>query len=85
VIIYSLVFADCVCCCAGEMAGAGRCRGLWLVKKRDKDLVGRLITSFARCHCPPKRHVAALTQFVGLPLRLLLVNLFFERCWLILL
>jgi hypothetical protein len=30
------------------MAGAGRCRGLGLVKKRDKDLVGRLITSY----CP---------------------------------
>jgi len=29
---------------AGEMVGVGRCRGLWLVKRRDKDLVGRLIT-----------------------------------------
>jgi len=30
-------------CCAGEMVGAaerGRCRALWLVKMRDKDLVG---------------------------------------------
>jgi len=60
---------------AGEMVGVGRCRGLWLVKRRDKDLVGRLITLC--CPLSLQRSVTALALsreplacLTGLPLLL---------------